>query len=776
MPKRKWLHEMIWGVAALGIGVALVGLPTVVVTSALQPSAPSFSPEVQKETAQAVSPVSAPPPAGEASPASGQPSDAYPSRTLGVKTPEIPKVGTAVVADLGEMTLRIYQDGVVEKEYPIRSKGKPGSLWETPTGVYSIKTKEEKHFSSIGNVWMPYSMQFFANFFIHGWPSYPSGKPVAEGFSGGCIRMSDDAAREVFARVGKGTPVIVINNAPASRTDGDDTALSFFTKDMVASTPGISAENALVADLETGHVFYEKNASERKPIASISKLMTALVSVEAVNQNQAVTISKDDVKTDGDAGGLRVGEELQAGQLLWPLLLSSSNDAAMALSRTVGTNHFVSLMNEKARSLDLADTGFEEPSGLSPADHSTATDLFRLLQYLWNSKRSILDITRQRRHARWRNIHPFAAKDSFLGGKVGFTPEAQKTIVSLFTLPFGEFNEHRTVAIVLLGSKDIRADTERLRVWARDNFSYGLRPNAALASALPRESPVSEEPLSLLFAGDIMMNRDVEKKIKNAGNGDWNFPFKLIADDLSNADITFANLEGPVSDQGADLHNLYSFRMNPAVVDAIKTAGVDIVSLANNHIGDWGRSAFEDTMRRLHKAGLEYAGAGWNRAEALSPAIFELRGKRIGYLAFSDVGPAGLSAGEATPGIALADLKTVQNATRLAANAVDILVVSFHYGDEYRLEATHRQKELAHAAIDAGARVVVGHHPHVVEPVEEYDGGIILYSLGNFIFDQYFSKDTMSGMLVKVEFEGDNITATIPMPVSLNKDYQPVLE
>jgi len=273
-----------------------------------------------------------------------------------------------------------------------------------------------------------------------------------------------------------------------------------------------------------------------------------------------------------------------------------------------------------------------------------------------------------------------------------------------------------------------------------------------------------------------MMNRDVEKKIKSAGNGDWDFPFKLITDDLSNADITFANLEGPVSDQGADLHNLYSFRMNPAVINAIKTAGVDIVSLANNHMGDWGRSAFEDTMRRLHKAGLEYAGAGWNQAEAVSPTIFELRGKRIGYLAFSDVGPAGLAAGGATSGIALADLGTVQKATRLAATQVDILVVSLHYGDEYQLEATDRQKELAHAAIDAGARVVVGHHPHVVEPVEEYDGGIILYSLGNFIFDQYFSKDTMSGMLVKIEFEGNKITATIPMPVTLNKDYQPVLE
>ena len=118
----------------------------------------------------------------------------------------------------------------------------------------------------------------------------------------------------------------------------------------------------------------------------------------------------------------------------------------------------------------------------------------------------------------------------------------------------------------------------------------------------------------------------------------------------------------------------------------------------------------------------------------------------------------------------------MQSAVRQAKEANDILVVSFHFGDEYQQNPSKRQRTLARAAIDAGARIVVGHHPHVVQSVEEYDGGVIMYSLGNFIFDQNFSEDTMSGMMVKIEFEGDKIAAIIPMPITINKSYQPSLE
>ena len=289
------------------------------------------------------------------------------------------------------------------------------------------------------------------------------------------------------------------------------------------------------------------------------------------------------------------------------------------------------------------------------------------------------------------------------------------------------------------------------------------------------------DSLSMIFTGDIMMNRGVEQVIHKNGNNDWMFPFLYTRDVLADADITFGNLEGPISDKGTNVGSKYSFRMDPKVADTLSSAGFDVVSLANNHMGDWGRDAFEDTMRRLQRAGVAYAGGGWNEKESLEPAIFDVRGKRVGFLAFSDVGPLWMQSKEALSGIAAipagnAGKTYVEKSVFQAAKKVDILVVSFHFGEEYEQAPNARQKELARLAIDQGARVVIGHHPHVVENIEEYRGGVIAYSLGNFIFDQGFSVETMAGLLLKVEFNGNNLAAVIPIPVRMNEYYQPEVE
>ena len=121
--------------------------------------------------------------------------------------------GRSILADLDAMTLSLYDDDVIVKTYPILSKGKEGTFWETPTGRYEIGAKEPKHFSSIGGTWMPYSLQFYGNFFIHGWPTYPNGTLVAKGYSGGCIRLDTPDAREVYSFAVAGTRVSVINSA-----------------------------------------------------------------------------------------------------------------------------------------------------------------------------------------------------------------------------------------------------------------------------------------------------------------------------------------------------------------------------------------------------------------------------------------------------------------------------------------------------------------------------------------------------------------------------------
>ena len=711
----------------------------------------------------------------------------YETRVLSQPSFSVPENGVALFADLREMMIRLYRDGKLEAEFPIVSKGKPGSLWETPTGSYRVKTKEENHYSTIGNVWMPHSMQFFGNFFIHGWPHYADGSPVPQGFSGGCIRLSEKDAKNLFSLVDIGTSLFVTNGAGpalllASADTPEEEQLGYRGIETFSPPPAISGSAAIVGDIENSFLFFEKKSQESLPIASLSKLMTALISVEAANQFQKIQVTEADVAAYGEAGGLRAGDRMEMGELLWPLLLASSNDAAYAIARQLGTEQFVRLMNEKSESLGFVNTFYAEPSGLDPENKSTALDMFKLVQHLCNNKRSLLEMTAERSHKKWRNIHPFASKSSFAGGKTGYIPEAKKTIVSVFSLPFSEFME-RHIAIVVLGSEDIQSDVERLRVWVKQNFAYGLESplESQQVEYTTEDLQDPSDSLSMIFTGDIMMNRGVEQVIHKNGNNDWMFPFLYTRDVLADADITFGNLEGPISDKGTNVGSKYSFRMDPKVADTLSSAGFDVVSLANNHMGDWGRDAFEDTMRRLQRAGVAYAGGGWNEKESLEPAIFDVRGKRVGFLAFSDVGPLWMQSKEALSGIAAipagnAGKTYVEKSVFQAAKKVDILVVSFHFGEEYEQAPNARQKELARLAIDQGARVVIGHHPHVVENIEEYRGGVIAYSLGNFIFDQGFSVETMAGLLLKVEFNGNNLAAVIPIPVRMNEYYQPEVE
>jgi poly-gamma-glutamate synthesis protein (capsule biosynthesis protein) len=717
---------------------------------------------------------------------------AYATRTLAAMSFAIPEKGKAILADLGEMTLKLFENGEVLAEYPILSKGAPGSFWETPTGSYAVKTKEEHHYSTIGNVWMPWSIQFFGNFFIHGWPSYSTGAPVPPGFSGGCIRLSEEDAHELFDRIALGAPIFVTNGS-GYLADASHDVFTYISAPIAIGVenaiPSLSAEGIFAADLENNFVFFEKESDIARPIASLSKLMTALVSLEAVNQYQDVVIIPEDVEVEGAAGGLKAGQRIRTSDLLWPLLLSSSNDAAHALARSIGIDRFVSLMNEKAQSLGLASTTFAEPSGLSARNQSTPEDLFRLVQYLWTNRSSLLKKTMERGHAQWRNIHPFVTNELFRGGKTGFIPEAKRTMVAIFDMPVGEFVS-RPIAIVALGSDHIQRDVERLRLWVKHNFEFGIpiSPEQQFTKRQNQNSGtgIPHAPLSLLFAGDVMLDRGVKEKIISAGNGNFSFPFAFVRDVIEKADIAFANLEGPISDKGDRKGSIYSFRMDPSAVAGLKDTGFDIVSLANNHMGDYGREAFEDTIRRLRKANMAYTGAGWNAKEASQATTIEKNGISLGYLAFSDVGPEWMRAEEAYSGIALvprsfsevgiASVESVKKAVADAKKIHDIVVVSFHFGEEYQKEPGERQRSLAYAAIDAGAKIVIGHHPHVIQPIEEYHGGVIAYSLGNFIFDQYFSQDTMEGMMLEIELAGTEIRAIIPHVVKLNDNYQPTIE
>ena len=282
----------------------------------------------------------------------------------------------------------------------------------------------------------------------------------------------------------------------------------------------------------------------------------------------------------------------------------------------------------------------------------------------------------------------------------------------------------------------------------------------AKGAANVQEAVPQEKIIKLAFVGDIMLDRGVEQKILKEGSGDFAFPFLLIAQDLNIYDFLFGNLEGALSDKGKNVGSIFSFRMDPEAVKGLKFAGFDALSVANNHSGDWGREAFEDTVARLGEAEIFPVG------ESDAPKILEIGDFKMALVAFSDFPGPGLRAEE----------DIIKNTVEKARGQTDFVIASFHFGEEYQKEPSARQREMAELAVRSGASLVVGHHPHVSQPVEKYENAYIAYSLGNFVFDQYFSDETMRSVLLEVEIKDKKIVGVSERRFHLNENYQPIFD
>lgn len=194
------------------------------------------------------------------------------------------------------------------------------------------------------------------------------------------------------------------------------------------------------------------------------------------------------------------------------------------------------------------------------------------------------------------------------------------------------------------------------------------------------------------------------------------------------------------------------FRTRPDRLGLLKGAGIDVVSAANNHIMDYDETSLMDTLSNLDKAGIAYAGAGRDIEAARMGRVISAGGVRVGFLAYSDFYDIFWSfsytrtfaAGEDKPGMAPAIKWMIQEDISRMKRSADFVVVSVHWGQEYMRMPDKAQIDRAHAAIEAGADIVLGHHPHVLQPFESYKGGLIFYSLGNFVFDQAFGNTTES--------------------------------
>ena len=293
-----------------------------------------------------------------------------------------------------------------------------------------------------------------------------------------------------------------------------------------------------------------------------------------------------------------------------------------------------------------------------------------------------------------------------------------------------------------------------------------------------RASSPEKEIVNIILVGDIMLDRGVEYMIEKQGKGDLKFPFLKIAEYFKKADIVFGNLEGIISDKGTKIGSIYSFRVNPKAMEELALTGFNVLSLANNHALDYGKEALEDCFIRLKDSGISYVGAGLNEKEAFSLVVKEVNNTKIGFLAYTDLGPEIWKAKEDS-GIAWikeSDLEKIEKDIQEAKNKVDVLIVSLHSGEEYTQKLTQFQIEFPKMAIEAGADLIVGHHPHVVQPNEKYQQGYIFYSLGNFIFDQSFSKETMGGLLLEVHIKDKKIKEIIQKEVKINNYFQATID
>jgi poly-gamma-glutamate synthesis protein (capsule biosynthesis protein) len=285
------------------------------------------------------------------------------------------------------------------------------------------------------------------------------------------------------------------------------------------------------------------------------------------------------------------------------------------------------------------------------------------------------------------------------------------------------------------------------------------------APAVPEQPATAPAEFKIAAVGDIMLGGTATPELRKYG---YDYPFELTAPIFKQAQIVFGNLEGPLTAGGTiEANKQYVFRSPPdKVAPALARAGFNIVSLANNHILDYGPPGLDDTRAALDRAGIRAVGAGRNLNEARAPAIMTAEGIAVAFLAYSLTFPEEFWAGPDQPGTAFGHERHVREDVAAARQRADIVVVSFHWGTEGETELRDYQITLARAAIDAGAIVVLGHHPHILQAVERYRQGVILYSLGNFIFGSY-SRIATRSMISLITFRDKQLREIRLIPINV---------
>jgi len=256
---------------------------------------------------------------------------------------------------------------------------------------------------------------------------------------------------------------------------------------------------------------------------------------------------------------------------------------------------------------------------------------------------------------------------------------------------------------------------------------------------------VAIRPLRLAAVGDINLGDQPGDAIAANGPG---YPWQGAGKALRHADITFGNLECAVSTRGEPFPKEYNFRATPAALAGLRrNSGIDVLNLANNHVGDYGPDATIDTVRGVERLGMKAVGAGPDLQRALAPQVVQRLGLKVAFVGFSEIAPIEFAAAPGRPGTAWARPDQIAQAVQAARREADVVVATFHWGIEKQTLETARQRELADVAVRAGAQVVIGAHPHTLQPVRRQGGAIVAYSLGNFVFAAQSPETTTTGIL-----------------------------
>jgi poly-gamma-glutamate capsule biosynthesis protein CapA/YwtB (metallophosphatase superfamily) len=306
-------------------------------------------------------------------------------------------------------------------------------------------------------------------------------------------------------------------------------------------------------------------------------------------------------------------------------------------------------------------------------------------------------------------------------------------------------------------------------------------PSPTLAPALPitpapqLPSAPAPPPLTrLLFTGVIVPARCVQAAIDEKGDPDY--PYAEVSEVISAADLAVGTLNATISDYPAHTGctGTYLLVGSSENADALARAGFDVMSVATNHIKNCGLTncgdrAFFDTLDNLRRVGIIPVGAGENLAAAMQPVVVTLNGVRFGIVSLGQI-EAQTFASEDSPGIAVLDEGNLRAAIAAARQVSDVVIAMPHWGPEDVPVPSWIQRELAHVAVEAGADLVVGNHTHVVQAVEEIDGVMVYYGLGNFVFDQNWSLEHMQGVILEVTFEGERYAGYKFIPTHVDWD------